>query len=347
MHIALAQSADEKLWNAFVRDHYPPVGGFMQTWEWGNFQIELGRHIERYLVTEGEEVVALFTLVRHHLPAKAFYLYAPRGPVIHKDRENGGRVEICKAIQSWARVAHPRALFLRLEPPCEQMTGEELGEGFSLPDYYIQPRYNHVVHLQKDAGVASGFHPSTRSNIHRAEKRGVRVEVRTTVTSADLDLFFRMAQDTIARNSGTNAYPARRYFDAFIKTIPMATNTPADALMLTMRMFIGYEGDDPAGMHFVLYFGNTATYMYGASLTAHLRTKVTTYLHWYAMQDARERGYTHYDIGGVDEVRWPKLTTFKRQFRGTEYAYMGNIDIPLRPMLYAVYNLVRRYKPHS
>ena len=52
----------------------------------------------------------------------------------------------------------------------------------------------------------------------------------------------------------------------------------------------------------------------------------------------------YYDLGGIDEDKWPSLTTFKRQFKGEEFSYLGNIDILLKPVVYFIYNLVRRLK---
>src|SRR3989344_5569204 len=81
---------DKIFWNKFIKEHYPPVGAFMQTWEWGLFQQALGRKIERHLITDNREPVAAFTLVHHPLPLGLSYGYIPRGPVIaqHASRED-------------------------------------------------------------------------------------------------------------------------------------------------------------------------------------------------------------------------------------------------------------------
>lgn len=60
------------------------------------------------------------------------------------------------------------------------------------------------------------------------------------------------------------------------------------------------------------------------------------------MQEAKGIGMRYYDLGGVDDQIWPSLTDFKRQFRGEEIEYIGNIDIPIQPELYYVYNFFRK-----
>lgn len=319
----------------------------MQTWEWGVFQQALGRKVERYFVAGGlyEEPTAAFTIVYHSLPLGFSYGYVPRGPVIAThatgEKESG---EVLKDIQKWAKQNIPRLVFLRLEPPLPSITSGGHDRGFYLPPYYIQPRYNLAVPIeQTEQEIIARFHPSTRSNIHRAENRGVKVETKSYLTEADLDQFFAMIKETIERNSGKNAYPSRSYFRALVETfLPLPAIHDPDSLSL--GIFYGYQYGEPASAHFVLFFGDTATYLFGASYNRMLRSKVTTYLHWTAMQEAKRRGLRYYDLGGIDEGLWPTLTNFKRQFRGEEFRYIGNVDISIRPVLYRAYNLFRRLK---
>ena len=62
------------------------------------------------------------------------------------------------------------------------------------------------------------------------------------------------------------------------------------------------------------------------------------------MKEAKWRGYEYYDLGGIDDSRWPSLTNFKRQFRGEETSYIGNIDIPFNRVSYGAYSLLKRFK---
>ena len=84
MKITEAGIGDKIKWNIFVQKNYPPVGAFMQTWEWVDFQKEMGRDIGRYFVIANGEPVAAFTLVYHALPFGLQYGYSPRGPVMAK-----------------------------------------------------------------------------------------------------------------------------------------------------------------------------------------------------------------------------------------------------------------------
>lgn len=336
-------------WNQFVKQHYPPVGAFMQTWEWGTFQENLGRQVERYFLTDARNPVAAFMLVRHPLPLNFSYGYMPRGPVIaaHAAHDNGS-LEVFRSLRAWITKENlPGTVFVRMEPPLASVAPDLSRHGFKIPPYYIQPRFNHTIPLDgSEEEIMKSFHPSTRSNIRRAERRGVTAELKRNATETDWDTFFSMARATIRRNSGKNVYPQRQYFNALIKAVPSVVDG-YDPARLSLGTFCAYEHARPAATNFVLFFGNTATYLYGAANANALRSKAATYLHWVAMCEAKKRGLKYYDLGGIDEVRWPTLTNFKRQFRGQEFSYIGNIDIPIRPVLYRAYNLMRRLKGFS
>ncbi|MFA5841981.1 MAG: peptidoglycan bridge formation glycyltransferase FemA/FemB family protein [Candidatus Paceibacterota bacterium] len=341
MKIITARKDEKEKWNRFVADNFPPIGAFMQTWEWGEFKQALGRRVNRYFVHEGGKPIAAFMIVHHALPMGLSYGYAPRGPVIIKNAGETKTVEILKIIKKWAEAELSHFIFLRLEPPTGSNIRGLKNHGFHIPAYYIQPRYNTAVPLNKsEEEIRLCFHPSTRSNISRALKRGVVAEVRNEITDADREIFYGMTEDTIRRHKGTDAYPSRDYFSSLFKTIPLSGKVHGSS-NLSLGAFYGYQNNEPAAIHFVLFFGDTVTYLYGASYRRYLNSKVMTYLHWEAIKEAKRSGSRYYDLGGIDETRWKTLTDFKRQFRGEEFCYMGNIDIVLKPVLYKIYNLFR------
>lgn len=345
MKIITATQEDKEKWNKFVANNYPPVGAFMQTWEWGDFQKKMGRKTERYFVIDNQKTLALFTLIHQPIKFGLSYGYVPRGPVVSKDSSSKRRIlRIMRCIKSWAKEEHSKFVFLRLEPPLFSMPTELLDEGFCAPSYYIQPRFNHTIPVGKSVDeIIANFHSSTRSNINRAKKRGVTIEMKESMSREDFDIFWEMIKDTLTRGGGHNVYPSNSYFYTFVETIPNILKE-SNREKLTMGIFYGYQNGEPAAANFVLFFGDTATYLFGASIAEKLSSKVTTVLHFEGMREASERGFKYYDLGGIDEQKWPTITTFKRQFHGEEFLYIGNIDIPIRPLVYRAYNLFRSIK---
>lgn len=345
MTISDVMSGGKDAWNRFVEKNYPPVGAFMQAWEWGDFQVRLGRTVGRYIITNTGKEIAVFMMAQFDLPFGFRYGYIPRGPVIASDATDPKTVTaLMDEIKNWAVKKFPRLLFLRIEPPLSSFPLALQNTDFCFPNYYVQPRHNATVLLSgTEEDIIASFHPSTRSNLRRAEKRGVTIITKTKISEGDYEIFSVMVRDTIKRNHGTNAYPSDAYFHAFLATIPLLGAT-TDRATLSLEAFYGYHEGKPASAHFVLFFGKTATYLYGASRTDHLNSKVDTYLHWSAMREAKRRGFEYYDLGGIDPERWPTLTDFKRQFHGMETHYAGNVDIPIRPNWYKMYSWLRNIK---
>ncbi len=343
MKIIPAEPTDKKIWNSFVKNNYPSVGGFLQTWEWGEFKKNWGKKINRYFIKDNGQIITAFTLVEHQLPLGFCYNYVPRGPVLVKNTPPSQITKIFSIIRDWALNNCKHSIFLRLAPP---ITGEEFWVNapnlFYRPNYYVQPRYNLAIDLSKtEEEILASFHPSTRSNLNRAKRRGVTVFLKDHDLNNSQNDFWKMTKDTIDRNSGKNLYPPRAYFDSMFKILPPLSEK-SEFNKLTIGAFFGYQYDKPAAIHYVLFFGDTATYLYGASATKCLKSKVTTYLHWQAACKAKKRGFKYYDLGGIDEKLWPSITTFKRQFGGTEFSYIGLVDIPLRPKFYCLYNFLKK-----
>lgn len=344
LRISVAENKDRGDWNNFVIKNYPPIGGFMASWEWGEFQKKLGRKTERYLITAGDKTVSVFTVVHCWLPLSFSYGYLPRGPVLDRgffdtpEKIN----KFFEFLLRWVKDNFPRFIFVRLEPPLEP-SASKINRQLVYPNYYVQPRRNLAINLnQTTEKIFQKFHSSTRSNVKKAERKGVTAEIKESMVAGDWDHFFKMAQETVLRNSGKNIYPAREYFKTITRIIPSVSQTKTGEM--SWCLFCGYHEGQPAATNLVIFFGDTATYLFGGSYTEKLPYKVTTYLHWYGFNESQKMGYKYYDLGGIDEKLWPSLTTFKKRFGGEEFEYIGNIDITIRPLIYRLYNLVKKIR---
>jgi lipid II:glycine glycyltransferase (peptidoglycan interpeptide bridge formation enzyme)/uncharacterized membrane protein (UPF0127 family) len=344
--IVAAKESEKNTWNQFIEKNQQIVGAFLETWEWGDFQKSLGLRTRHYFIKEKDEIVAVFILSFYKLPFGQSYGYMPRGPVIAKERiaEEVEHFEILKAIQEWAKKELKHLIFLRMEPSLPSLSEDTAYYGLRKPSYHIQPPRNTIVSLSRtEEEILAHFHSSTRSNIKRAERRGVTVEIKKEFTEEDYGHFFSMIKSTIKRNHGKKAYPSEQYFRTFLSANRIADGIdPNSRPGLSIVIFCGYQHGKPATTHVVIFSGTTATYLFGASHTEHLSSKVDTYLHWVAMREAKRLGMRYYDIGGIDEKIWPTLTKFKKQFSDEEAHYVGNSDVPLKPLLYHAYNVYRK-----
>ena len=87
-------------------------------------------------------------------------------------------------------------------------------------------------------------------------------------------------------------------------------------------------------------FGKEATYLYGASSDEHRNVMAPQLLQWEAMQWAKARGATRYDLFGIansDDEDDPLagVTRFKAGYGGRVVHYGGAFDRVYHPLPYA------------
>lgn len=312
---------EAKAWNAEV---LKLGGGFLQSWEWGEFQRSLGRDVLRL-----GGAAARVQAVRMPLPLGQWYWYAPRGPVCSERAE-----ESLSVLRGDARLKE--ALFLRFEPSAPV----ELPGMAKTRD--VQPSRTSILDLSREPEeLLAGMHPKCRYNIRLAEKKGVRV-IPGPSSDDGIGVFWDLLSETTERG-GFRGH-ARSHYAAMLRTLagdPSVRDDKAKARLL----FAEHDGKVLAAV-VLLYFGGTVTYLHGASSRGRRELMAPHLLHWRAIEDARVWGYAAYDFWGVapegDERHpWAGLSRFKRGFGGREIEYPGTFDLILKPKWYKVYRVVQ------
>ena len=110
---------------------------------------------------------------------------------------------------------------------------------------------------------------------------------------------------------------------------------------ISSLFFAEYEGRRIATAY-VVYYGDRATYLYGASSNENRDVMAPYLLHWSIMKDAKENGYKSYDFWGIapqtaKEHDWKGLTNFKKKFGGKEVALVGAYDHIIQKDLYEAF----------
>jgi len=345
MEIVPAKPENREDWNEFVIKNFPVVGAFFQSWEWGEFKQKLGHEVKRFIAKSGKEWLAIFSLEKHTLPLGVDYYYLPRGPVIKPEvwHDHGTLKQIFGLFGKYIKAEFPKLVFMRLEPPIAEQPLIFFKKPFNLPRYYIQPRANRVIDISLgEAELLKTFSRDMRHDLHAAEKRNIRVQMKSGFTENEYAEFQKMQADTSAR-AHKGLYPGEDYYRNLFAILPPVAEY-SDKTKPSCGFFFSYSESLPVAANIVIFFGSTATYLFGASLTHKLAARAPSHLHWQSMRAAKERGFNWYDIGGVDDARWPTLTYFKNQFGGALVNYVGNVDLVLRPNLYTLYNIIRRFK---
>ena len=194
----------------------------------------------------------------------------------------------------------------------------------------IQPSRTLVLDLTSSEGeLMADMHQKTRYNIRLAFRKGVKV--REAKGGEDLEEFWRIMEDT-ARRDGFRLHP-KQHYERMLETDPEM-----------LRLFLAeYDGRVVAG-NIVSFFGDTVTYVHGASDIEYRKVMAPYALQWHSMEKGKEWGYKYYDLYGIDKNKWPGVTRFKKGFGGREVELPGTYDIIFQAGWYKVYDLLRRVR---
>lgn len=196
------------------------------------------------------------------------------------------------------------------------------------------PFGSHVIDLTLDKDALwSHIHSKHRNVIRNAEKKDVRV-VQGGVEL--LDDYIRIDRDTWARSGRTSNIK-----DECIKLL----NDMPEYTRIYMSY---YEGEPQSGAIF-LRNREMSYYMYGASKDNPL-TGAANYLHWVAINDAKEQGIRRYSfvgcrIGEDENSKYHGIQRFKERFGGDLIqGYM--FKTVLVPWKYTLFRLMFKIKNH-
>ena len=319
---------DKERWNNFIKKQ--KFNQFLQSFEWGQFQEKLGKKIWQITVLENEKVVGEALVIEEKLPFKKNYLYSPRGPII--DSSSPKSKIIALMFEKIKEIASRDTIFWRIEP----------SENLPASDYQIQPvkqvqpSKTLVLDLNKEEShLLSSMHPKTRYNIRLASRHGVKIKTvnpKSSNFSHDFEIFWQLLQQTAERNK-FRLHP-KIYYQKMLESF--------DERMIKLYLAQWREKILAGGIF--IFFGNTVTYLHGASGNEFRNLMAPYLLHWNLIEKAKELGFRYYDFWGIDEKKWPGLTRFKKGFGGKEVKYPGTFDLIFNKFWYKLYQVGKLLK---
>lgn len=312
-----------------------PDGGFLASLAWRKFQTSTGK--KTYHI-EGDHFSA--SIIRHSLSLVGNYFYVPRGPVL-EIRNQESKTQ--KSVDELIRLAkNESAGWIRIEPATDG-TLETLKERVKFPiekaPHDVQPKEVFIISIsESEDEILSAMKPKARYNIRLAEKKGVKVlskEYRETDFEKYFKEFLRLVKVT-AKRDRIIPHPDRHYEKMF-KAIP-AEN---------IRLYAAEYDGKVIASNLVVFFGDVATYLHGASDNIHRNLMAPYLLQWKQIMDAKAAGCTRYDFGGISSNglnSWTGITRFKLGFSPEEKAtvFPGSYDIIIDRKKYLLYLILSK-----
>lgn len=324
-------------WNKFVADNTSP-SSFLQSWEWGEFNEKiLGNKVVRLSMLVDNKLVMTASLIRKELPSGHFYYYCPRGIVWAKDFMDK-RADYYRPILKKAEAELGEAVFLRLDLPYEHkdyLAGFLGRLGFRKPKILTktsEPKSTLLLDITRsEEDLLEKMNQKTRYNIRLAEKKGIQIRImnyESRIMDKDIEKFYQLSKEMAGRNK-IKIYE-RSYYEKLVNFFGQGDKD------VKLKLYLAeYEGR-ALGSIMVVYFGNGATYLHGASSNEHRELMPNYLLQWKAIMEAKKEGYKIYDFWGVSEENrhWAGITRFKHGFGGKTVEYLGSWDYVLNKKWY-------------
>lgn len=340
MHVEIITDAER--WNRFVEAQ--PTGNVTQTYEWGELPDALGGDPLRLgAVEDGALVGAMLAGVAVAPGLRRPYLYVPRGPVAADPASPALAALVARADEEARRRG---AFMLKVEPNVPDGDAAWLAAlralGFRPNRFATHPRRSWVLDIRpSEAELLAEMKEKWRYNIRLAPRKGVTA--RLARTPEDLEAFYRLYQETAARD-GFFIHPQRHYEQIW----RLYAARDAAALLLAE-----YAGEPIAGL-FALRCGAVTTYMFGASSNRERNRMPNHLLQWTAIQWAKAHGCATYDFRAIAEVLDPRedlysLYTYKQGFGGASFLALETHDKVYQPAVYWAYErllAVKRARDH-
>jgi peptidoglycan pentaglycine glycine transferase (the first glycine) len=334
---------DQATWDDFIARQ--PFAQFTQSWNWGALRESLGQKVKRFAFVDEEGITIAGQFIFYPKRFMKGFWYAPRGPVIRSDMISKAKELLQAFFDDLPDQLDTPSFFIRCEPPIE------IGANPSLPlslsffrSHAYQPASTSLIDLTKSEDeILAAMHEKTRYNIRLAERKGVIVRLESS--EADAEAFFRLNKETAERDRFVTHAPVyiRQTYN-FLSQLGMA------AIRVAM-----HHGDILA-TNIEVRYGDTVTYLYGASSSEKRNFMAPFLLHWKAIMEAKEDGYRFYDMYGVNPLEptspyfkpsWEGITRFKLGWGGRRVDFIGTWELPSSPKIYRLARAVQKVVSRS
>jgi lipid II:glycine glycyltransferase (peptidoglycan interpeptide bridge formation enzyme) len=329
MEIKIIKNKEE--WNGWIFTH-ASSHHFTQSWLWGDILIAEGKIVDRLAVVEKERVVAQAQVVYSSIFFGWQYAFCPKGPVVGTLEDKNLELKVYETLVRF--LNRKNIIFFRCEPSLEI---KHRGIN-SVRTIDSNPSATLLLNLNKTGDqLRAQMHPKTRYNISLAQKKDLKIS-----QEKNIEVFWHLMNKTGSRDNFSLHHKAH-----YEKVL-----TAPDVFQLT-----AYYGKTPVACAVFIGFGNTFTYLYGASDYEFRNLMAPYLLQWEGMEIGNDFGSTWYDFFGVAprinegqeyvydlKHQYAGVTRFKLGFGGVAHQDPGTYDVVVRPFKYVIYQFVRKLR---
>ncbi|KKU85631.1 MAG: hypothetical protein A3A32_03000 [Candidatus Wildermuthbacteria bacterium RIFCSPLOWO2_01_FULL_48_35] len=343
---------------------------FLNSWNWGEFQLKMGDKIWRLGIFDGGDLVAIALVVRVKAKRGTF-LFVPHGPTMlciagnpKSEIRNPKQIQNSKSqilntfLNELKNIAKKEgASFIRIAPILER-NGEnekifrELG--FRTAPMHMHPEVTWELDITpSEDRLLAGMRKTTRYLIRQAVKNK-DIEIIKSCNVEDVDKFYNLHKETVGRHNFTpfSLEYIKREFESFAPRPPDAElSGDAGGLDNEIAVFHGKYRGELIASAIIVFWQGAAYYHHGATSLKYPKIPVAHLLQWEIIKEAKRRGCEKYNFWGIapDGAKnhpWAGLTLFKTGFGGEQKGYVKTQDLPLSWAYWpaAIFEAFRRKK---
>ena len=325
---------NKKLWDDFLKKH--PEANFLQSWEWGEFHLALGKKIQRTGFYH-EEILSGVMLSIVENARRGRYLTVPGGPIIDWNVKIFVNLFV-KTIRQFA--SDNNCVFIRVRP---QLLSEDFSKKlFKMHGFIPAPIHLHAeLTNQLDISVSeeqllANMRKATRYEIKKAISQ--KITIKTSTDPDDIRTFYELQLLTAQRQkfipfSFKFLYEQFKVFAAAKKSLLYSAEFEGKLLAQAI----------------IIFFNGEADYHYGASTNDGRNYPGAYLIQWEAIKEAKKRGIKKYNFWGVAPPesfnhRFSGVSIFKRGFAGVDVEYLHAHDLVINSWKYSLNLLVEKLR---
>ncbi|MCK5084170.1 MAG: peptidoglycan bridge formation glycyltransferase FemA/FemB family protein [Candidatus Pacebacteria bacterium] len=319
----IKEISNKSQWENFMQENKENT--FLQSWNWGEFNINTGEKIWRLGVFDNEELLAVALVIRVNARRGSF-LFVPQGPLISQKL----KVKSQKLLELFFDYLkdlgrEEKVSFVRISPILEN-TSENLKifepSGFkNAPIHMMHPELTWVLDITKSEDeIMKEMRKTHRNLIRRATKEGV--EIIQSTDEEYLKAFYDIHMETVKRHKFVPFS-----YDYIKSEIDAFKNDDQ------ISIFSAKYKDEIISSAVIVFYGEQAFYHHGSSSSKYYKIPSSYLILWEAIKEAKKRGKKKFNFYGVVKNKpkhpWAGLTKFKKGFGGHQKELLHCQDLPL------------------
>lgn len=325
----LAKLIDDKLiWeNALLKFS---EANFLQSWNWGQFQQNLGKKVFRIAFYKKNNLLGLVQLIKESAK-RGPYFSVGGGPLLNwKNKlllEN-----FITTIRVFGKAE--KVWFLRIRPqildtPENRLLVKKLGFSPAPMHLHAQTTWQLNLEPSKD-DLFDSMKKGHRYELKKAFKNNIKIILSRKIS--DVNLLYKLQLNTARRQKFVPFSQdfLQKQFEQFLK----------DDSTLIFKAVLNKK---VIGMAMVIFFGKEAIYHYAASTQKGREVSAAYAICWSAILEAKKRGFKNFNFWGIapkDKVnhRFARLNHFKKGFGGFGANYLPAHDFLISKYYYLTYS---------